>query len=296
LYTAVPGKGLLQICRLPGFGSGALEAAAKQFSHAHQLWRMGYRFSRASGTDFIMDDRIWTFCHLVVETGHWFSRKEMVISPNQIDRISYEESKVWGARRAGRYTFVAVETWRFSDVRIRGLLRRMTKLKSPMNTIIKLIRCGYELLVASGNLLQSPLLLVLRVYFFWQLFMTGQGHLANIGKVSEFFVSLGIPFPTLNAYLSSSVECFGSLLLIVGLASRLTAIPVAITMAVAYLTADLEAVTSIFSDPDKFVKADPFPYFICALIALVFGPGRISVDALIKRKIGQRRQIGTESS
>jgi putative oxidoreductase len=172
----------------------------------------------------------------------------------------------------------------------------MSKLKSPMNTLVKLIRYGYELLVASGNLLRSPLLLVLRVYFFWQLFTTGQGHLANIGKVSEFFVSLGIPFPTLNAYLSSSVECFGSLLLIVGLASRLTAIPVAITMAVAYLTADLEAVTSIFSDPDKFVKADPFPYFICALIVLVFGPGRISMDALIKRKIGQPGLSGTESS
>jgi putative oxidoreductase len=172
----------------------------------------------------------------------------------------------------------------------------MSKLKSPMNTITKLIRRGYELLVVSGNLLQSPLLLVLRVYFFWQLFMTGQGHLANIGKVSEFFVNLGIPFPTLNAYLSSTVECFGSLLLIIGLASRLTAIPVAVTMAVAYLTADLEAVTSIFSDPDKFVKADPFPYFICALIVLVFGPGRISIDALIKRKIGQPRRSGTESS
>ena len=91
--------------------------------------------------------------------------------------------------------------------------------------------------------------------------MTGQGHLSHIGKVSEFFVSLGIPFPTLNAYLSSSVECFGSLLLIMGLASRLTAIPVAVTMAVAYLTADLEAVTSIFSDPDKFVKAAPVPVF-----------------------------------
>ena len=172
----------------------------------------------------------------------------------------------------------------------------MSKPKGSMNTIIKLLRRGYELLVASGNLLQSPLLLVLRVYFFWQLFMTGQGHLANIGKVSEFFVSLGIPFPTLNAYLSSSVECFGSLLLIIGLASRLTAIPVAVTMAVAYLTADLEAVTSIFSDPDKFVKADPFPYFICALIVLVFGPGRISIDALIKWISGQPRRSGTENS
>jgi putative oxidoreductase len=160
--------------------------------------------------------------------------------------------------------------------------------------MIRLFRGGYELLVASGNVLQSPLLLVLRIYFFWQLFMTGQGHLANIGKVSNFFVSLGIPFPTLSAYLSSTVECFGSLLLIIRLASRLTAIPVAITMAVAYLTADLEAVTSIFSDPDKFVKADPFPYFICAPIVLVFGPGRFSIDAIIKSKLGVLRQTGIE--
>jgi putative oxidoreductase len=103
-------------------------------------------------------------------------------------------------------------------------------------------------------------------------------------------VSLGIPFPTLNAYLSSSVECFGSLLLIIGFASRLTAILVAVTMSVAYLTADLEAVTSIFSDPGKFVKADPFPYFICALIVLVFGPGRFSIDMLISRKLAQTRR------
>jgi putative oxidoreductase len=163
-----------------------------------------------------------------------------------------------------------------------------------MNTLINFIRRGYELIVTGGNSLQSPFLLVLRVYFFWQLFMTGQGHLANIGKVADFFVTLGIPFPTLNAYLSSTVECFGSLLLIIGLASRLTAIPVAVTMAVAYLTADLEAVTSFFSDPDKFVKADPFPYFICALFVLVFGPGRFSVDALIKWKLGEPRRRGTK--
>ena len=159
-----------------------------------------------------------------------------------------------------------------------------------MNTLVNFVRRGYELLVAGGNLLQSPLLLFLRAYFFWQLFMTGQGHLAHIGKVADFFVTLGIPFPTLNAYLSSTVEFFGSLLLIIGLASRLTAV----TMGVAYLTADFEAITSFFSDPDKFVKADPFPYFICALIVLVFGPGRFSVDALIKWKLGEPRRRGTE--
>jgi hypothetical protein len=58
--------------------------------------------------------------------------------------------------------------------------------ENPMNTTLMLIRRGYEFIVAGGNLFQAPLLLILRAYFFWQLFMTGQGHLANIGKVSDF--------------------------------------------------------------------------------------------------------------
>jgi sporulation protein YlmC with PRC-barrel domain len=45
--------------------------------------------------DFIMDDKSWAICHLVVETGHWYSGKEIVISPMHIDRISYEEEKVF---------------------------------------------------------------------------------------------------------------------------------------------------------------------------------------------------------
>jgi hypothetical protein len=58
-------------------------------------------------------------------------------------------------------------------------------------------------------------------------------------------------------------------------------------MVVAYLTADFEAVSSMFSDPDKFAKADPFPFLLAALIVLVFGAGRFSVDALIKQRLGR---------
>jgi putative oxidoreductase len=90
-----------------------------------------------------------------------------------------------------------------------------------------------------------------------------------------------------NAYFVSCLECFGGLLLIIGLASRPIALMVAISMCVAYWTADFEAVTSIFSDPDKFVKADPFPYLLTALIVLAFGPGLLSIDALLKRVIGK---------
>jgi len=159
-----------------------------------------------------------------------------------------------------------------------------------MNSAYIFIRRAYELLVTAANFLQSPLLLALRVYFFWQLFLTGKGKLSNIGKVSEFFTSLSIPLPTLNAYFIGSLECFGSLLLIIGLASRPLSLLIVISMTVAYLAADFEAVSNIFSDPDKFVKADPFPFLLTALIILVFGPGLFSIDALMKQILRRREK------
>src|SRR5215831_14051057 len=145
-----------------------------------------------------------------------------------------------------------------------------------MSTIYHLFRRAYELFVAGANLLQPVFLLALRLYFFWQLFLTGKGKLSNIGRISEFFASLGIPLPLLNAYFTASLECFGGLLLIIGLASRPLSLLVLISMTVAYFTADFEAVSSIFSDPDKFVNADPFRFWLAALIVLLFGPGVFS--------------------
>ncbi len=156
-------------------------------------------------------------------------------------------------------------------------------LSREMSGPPQFIRRPYELLVLVGNFLQAPLLLFLRVYFFWQLFLAGKGKLLNIEKTAEFFGSLNIPMPLVNAYLAGATECFGGLLLVAGIASRLVAIPVAFTMIVAYVTADFEALTSIFTDPDKFVAAAPFPFLFTALLVLAFGPGAISIDALIKR-------------
>jgi putative oxidoreductase len=157
-----------------------------------------------------------------------------------------------------------------------------------MNGISHLIRRAYERFASVADLLQSPFLLALRVYFFWQLFQTGKGKLSNIGKIIEFFQSLGIPAPAANAYFVSSLECFGGLLLIIGLASRPLALMVAASMFVAYWTADHEALSNMFSDPDKFVQAAPFPYLVTALIVFAFGPGLFSVYALLKRLTGQK--------
>jgi len=129
--------------------------------------------------------------------------------------------------------------------------------------------------------LQSPLLLAVRLYWGWQFFQTGYGKLMHISKVVEFFTSLGIPFPALNAYFVSSLECVGGALLFLGLGSRAIALPLTIDMLVAYVAADREALFSIFSDPGKFYVADPYTFFFASLLILVFGPGKISLDSAL---------------
>ena len=83
--------------------------------------------------------------------------------------------------------------------------------------------------------------------------------------------------------LAGSTECFGGLLLLAGLASRLISIPLAFTMCVAYATAEHEALAGIFKDPDKFTGATPFLFLLTVLIVLAFGPGVFSLDWLIGR-------------
>lgn len=130
--------------------------------------------------------------------------------------------------------------------------------------------------------LRDPLLLAIRLYWGWQFFQTGKGKLMNLDNTTGFFIELGIPFPKLNAIIAGSTECFGGLLLLVGLASRLTVLPLILTMIVAYLTADREKLTGIFDDPDAFVTAAPFLFLFAALIVFTFGPGRFSADARLR--------------
>lgn len=129
-----------------------------------------------------------------------------------------------------------------------------------------------------GESLQTPFLLAIRLYWGWQFFMTGKGKLANIPRVTGFFESLHIPFPEINAYFVGAVEAVCGLALFVGLASRLATIPLIATLVVAYLTAHLDSVRTIFADPDNFVTQAPFLFLLACLTIFIFGPGKISLD------------------
>jgi putative oxidoreductase len=109
-------------------------------------------------------------------------------------------------------------------------------------------------------------------------------------KFIEFLTSLGIPAPTLNAYFVAVLETVGGILLALGLGSRLISLLLAGDMLVAFITADSEALKSIFSaDPDKFFNAAPHNLLFISLIILAFGPGKIALDTLIAAWWKKRR-------
>ena len=132
--------------------------------------------------------------------------------------------------------------------------------------------------------LQSPFLLAVRLYWGWQFMQTGWGKLHNLSHVTEFFASLGIPLPGLMAPAIASLEFFGGILLIAGLATRLTGLLLACNMFVAYVTSDREALASFFKDPGKFYIADPFTFLFISLIVLVFGAGFFSLDYYLSHR------------
>lgn len=146
-----------------------------------------------------------------------------------------------------------------------------------------LLRGHGEFLQVAGAL-QSPLLLLVRLYWGWQFAQTGYGKFQNMPRVVDFFASLGIPFPAWNAHFIASLELTGGLLLMLGLGARLISLPLTISMMVAYYTADREALFAFLSDPDKFMAAAPFTFLLASLLILAFGPGRVSLDAWIACK------------
>src|SRR5436305_5084972 len=141
----------------------------------------------------------------------------------------------------------------------------------------------YRLFSRLSSKLQSPFLLAVRLYWGWQFAQSGWGKLHRLDGVTDFFASLNIPFPHANAILVSNLEFFGGILLILGLASKLTGLVLTGNMLVAYITADRQALGSFFSDPGKFYAADPYTFLFASILTLIFGAGLFSVDAILHR-------------
>lgn len=111
---------------------------------------------------------------------------------------------------------------------------------------------------------------------------TGWGKAHSLPKVTQFFISLHIPMPALNAVVVAYSELICGGLLVLGLCTRLATIPLIVSMIVAILTAKLGDVHNVFD----LVGADEFTY-LCVLIMLaLIGPGKLSLDRVLARSMG----------
>lgn len=118
----------------------------------------------------------------------------------------------------------------------------------------------YERLCDGGTSLHSLFVPAVRLYWGWQFAQTAWGKLHHPPQIPEFFRSVGIPFPASSAHFISGLEFLGGLLLIAGLASRLT----------------------------SFYGADPYTFLFASLLVLIFGAGFFSLDAAIAKRWRKR--------
>jgi putative oxidoreductase len=138
-----------------------------------------------------------------------------------------------------------------------------------MKPLIEKLIAAYDAIVSKFSRPQDILLLLIRIAWGFAFFQAGWGKFGRLKDVGEFFAGLGIPAPEFNAALVASVETVGGLMLVLGLFSRLAAVPLAFNMVVAYLTAHTDEVKKLFTeDWTEFLEADPGPYLLASLIIL----------------------------
>ncbi len=130
------------------------------------------------------------------------------------------------------------------------------------------------------NLQDIPLLL-LRLVLAYGFYMPAMMKWGNINGIIEWFDSMGIPLPGLNAYLAATTEMAAVILLPLGLATRIISIPLMITMVVAIATVHWG---NGFNAGDNGFEI-PLYYMLMLFVLLINGAGKISLDHLIKKRI-----------
>ncbi|MBD3789529.1 MAG: DoxX family protein [Campylobacterales bacterium] len=125
--------------------------------------------------------------------------------------------------------------------------------------------------------LQSVALLGARLVVAYGFYGPAMMKWSDIHAIAVWFGTLGIPLPTLNAYMAASTELSGVILLSLGLFTRLISIPLIIVMIVAIITVHL---------PNGFNAGNngfeiPLYYMLFLTIFASFGAGKWSLDHLL---------------
>ncbi|MCE2926206.1 MAG: DoxX family protein [Rickettsiales bacterium] len=133
--------------------------------------------------------------------------------------------------------------------------------------------------VASNFLWAGPLIARITVGYVFML--SGWAKLQNLDRVTDFFSSLGIPFPEIMTPLVSGIEFTGGLFLIVGILTRISSGALAVTMIVAIISAKWEEVDSLHT-----LLAFEETLFLAIFTWLaICGAGKASLDYLISPQL-----------
>ncbi|MDP3557161.1 MAG: DoxX family protein [Bacteroidota bacterium] len=143
-----------------------------------------------------------------------------------------------------------------------------------------MIKLYFKIRTILNNAQDLPLLFLrlILAYGFWE---PAKMKWADINGIAEWFDSMGIVAPKLSAYLAASTEMAGVFLLIFGLGTRIISIPLIITMLVAIKTVHWE---NGFASSDNGYEI-PLYYMLMLITLLCFGPGKISADYFIGKKM-----------
>jgi putative oxidoreductase len=124
--------------------------------------------------------------------------------------------------------------------------------------------------------------------------VSGYEHITHFHNTVDAFKSWKIPAPEVNVALSALTEIIGGGLLLVGFCSRLAGLVLAGNFLVAFLAVNLsdpkyhEMLRHFWDSQDVLLKDDAFPFLVTAIIVLIFGPGLLSVDGIIKAMRGKK--------
>jgi len=102
----------------------------------------------------------------------------------------------------------------------------------------------------------------------------------DIDAVAQWFGSMGIPLPLLNAYMAASTEALGVVLLTLGFMTRAIALPLIVIMVVAIVTVHLG---NGYSAGDNGFEI-PLYYIFFLLALFSNGAGKFSLDRVVFTK------------
>ncbi|WP_428311529.1 DoxX family protein [Hydrocarboniphaga sp.] len=150
-------------------------------------------------------------------------------------------------------------------------------MKSAPSPLVTMYRSLVDL--AERLVWLAPLLIRIVFGYFW--LETGWAKLHNLDGAIQRFGNWGLPVPEFTAPFSAGAEFVFGISMIVGLAFRVTMVGSIINMLVALVVVVLPTIGTL----DEFVELDEVLYVLVFFWLLLVGPGKISLDYLIDKKL-----------